>query len=114
MDRGRGRARVRGARPGGGLTFCRASYESIRGRVAADWAVDGDTLTLKVLVPANATATVRVPTRDPAGVTEGGVPAAEAESVKLVRTESEAAVYAVGSGTYEFKARRCVLVPVLK
>ncbi len=101
-------------RAGGGLTFCRASYDSIRGRIAVDWAVDGDVLTLKVAIPANTTAMVWVPTRDPSSVTEGATAAAEAEGVELVRTEPEAAVFQVGSGAYEFKARGSVLVPVLE
>jgi alpha-L-rhamnosidase len=56
-------------------------------------------------VPPNATATVFVPAKDAAGVTESGKPAAEAEGVKFLRTENGAAVYAVGSGTYQFQSQ---------
>ena len=53
---------------------------------------------------ANALATVFVPAKDAAGVTESGKPAAQAEGVRFLRMESGAAVYAVGSGSYAFAA----------
>ena len=43
-----------------------------------------------------------VPTKDAATVTEGGKPAHEAAGVRFLRTESQAVVYEVGSGTYVF------------
>jgi alpha-L-rhamnosidase len=48
-------------RPGGGLTYARASVETMYGRVAAGWEKADDKLTLKVTIPANATATVKLP-----------------------------------------------------
>jgi alpha-L-rhamnosidase len=92
-------------RVGGGLTFVRASYDSIRGRIATGWELDGAALTLRVELPANTVATVFVPASDPLGVTEGGRPAAEAEGVTFVRSQPGAAVYHVGSGTYEFRSK---------
>ena len=55
-------------------------------------------------MPANTTATVYVPTIDPAGVTESGIPAGQAEGVEFIRAENGAAVYQVGSGHYSFAA----------
>jgi alpha-L-rhamnosidase len=37
-------------------------------------------------------------------VTESGRPATEADGVKFLRMENNAAVYAVGSGTYQFQS----------
>jgi alpha-L-rhamnosidase len=54
-----------------------------------------------VAVPPNTTATVRVPTSDPASVTEGGRPAAQAGGVTTIGP----AVYEIGSGTYLFEAK---------
>jgi alpha-L-rhamnosidase len=48
-------------RPGGGLTFARASVESGYGKVASGWEIVGGKFRLKVDVPANATATVQMP-----------------------------------------------------
>ncbi len=92
-------------RVGGGITFCKASYDSVRGRVATRWAVDGDTVTLEVEIPANTTATVFVPTSDPGSVTEGGKPVAAAEGVARRGVAPGAAVLNVGSGNYVFTAR---------
>jgi alpha-L-rhamnosidase len=57
---------------------------------------------MEVTIPVNTTATVFVPAKDAASVTESGQPAASAEGVKFLRMEKGAAVYAVGSGTYRF------------
>jgi alpha-L-rhamnosidase len=56
------------------------------------------------VIPANTTATVYVPAKDAVGVTEYGKPAAEVAGVKFLRMENNAAVYAVGSGTYQFQS----------
>jgi alpha-L-rhamnosidase len=85
-----------------GLTWARASYDSIRGRIATSWKREGGRLALEVVVPANATAMVRVPAKAAGKVTEGGKPAAKAEGVRFVRQEQGAAVFEVGSGTYAF------------
>jgi alpha-L-rhamnosidase len=90
-------------RPGGGLTFARGTYDSVRGRIATEWRIEGGRLTLSVEVPANTTATVYVPgAGDPSKVTEGGVPADTAAGVRFLGMEGPTAVYAVGSGTYLF------------
>ena len=55
-------------------------------------------------IPVNTTATVYVPAKDAVGVTESGKPAAQANGVKFLRMENNAAVYEVGSGTYRFQS----------
>jgi alpha-L-rhamnosidase len=47
--------------PGGGLTFAKASIESMYGRVASDWKVDGNKMTLQIEIPPNTSATVLLP-----------------------------------------------------
>jgi len=42
--------------PVGNLTWAKASYESIRGKIISDWIRTGDGFTLKVTIPANTTA----------------------------------------------------------
>jgi alpha-L-rhamnosidase len=48
-------------RPGGGLTSARASVETMYGLVVSRWEIAGSKLTLKVQIPANTTATVKLP-----------------------------------------------------
>ena len=88
----------------GGVTFADAMYDSIRGPVAVHWGVNGGKVQLSVVVPPNVSATVHVPARDAAAVTEGDGPAAKATGVRFVRSEPGTAVYEVGSGRYVFTA----------
>ena len=92
-------------RPGGGVTWAKGEYHSIRGRIASEWKLDGEIFTLHVTVPPNTTATVRVPAKDVGAVTESGQPVTQAEGVKLLRMEDGQAVFAVNSGRYAFEAR---------
>ena len=66
-------------RPGGGLTYARASVESVYGKVASGWEIAGGKFQLKVQVPPNTTATVKMPSGK---------------------------VEVVGSGTWEFEELR--------
>jgi alpha-L-rhamnosidase len=92
--------------PSDAMQFARASFESIRGPVKSEWRVENNELKLTVSIPPNTTATVHVPTKSAADVKEGGRPARDAEGVKFLRSESNAAVFEVGSGTYTFTAPR--------
>lgn len=92
--------------PSKGLDGVSASYESVRGRVAASWKRTAEGLELDVTVPPNATGRVHVPAPSPQAVSESGagqaVPADKADSVKLVGAEGGRVVYEVGSGRYHF------------
>jgi hypothetical protein len=90
--------------PVGNLTWVRASYESVGGRIRSHWKKADGALTLEVAIPPGAMATVYVPTTAAQSVTEGGKPAAQAEGVRLLRTEPGAAVFEVSSGEYAFSA----------
>ena len=91
---------------GEGLTWANTRYDSICGRIVSNWKLEGDKLTMDVTIPANTTATVAVPTNDPASVTESGKPTAQAKDIQFLRMENNAAVYAVGAGTYQFQSAR--------
>jgi len=82
------------------VSWARGEYDSIRGTIKSDWRVQQGRITLKVTVPPNTTATVYLPTTQPAAVTESGRPAAEAKGVKFLRAAENAAVFEVGSGSY--------------
>ena len=84
------------------VDWVKCSYQSPYGKIVSNWKREGDKLTMDVTIPANTTATVYVPARDAAGVTESGNPAIKAEGVKFLRMENDAAVYEVGSGCYSF------------
>jgi alpha-L-rhamnosidase len=87
-------------RPGGGLTWAKGRYESIRGPIASAWRIEDQRFSLRITIPANTTATVIVPTAMPKEplATDSGA------GVSLERTLPWARVYRVDSGQYEFDA----------
>jgi alpha-L-rhamnosidase len=89
-------------RPGGGLSWARGEYDSIHGKIISGWRLEGDRFELKIVIPANATATVYVPASEKSGVVESGTPIEHAAGVEFLRMDDEEVVLAVGSGSYEF------------
>jgi len=88
----------------GDLTFARATYDSMAGRIVSDWKIENGTFKLDVTIPANASAMVYVPATTQAKITESGQAAETAAGVKFLRREEGYAVFEVGSGTYRFAA----------
>jgi alpha-L-rhamnosidase len=88
----------------GDLTWVKCHHDSPYGRIVSNWKKDGDKLTMEVTIPANTMATVFVPAKDTAAVTESGKVAHEAGGMKFLRMENGAAVYGVGSGSYRFQS----------
>ncbi|MFA5262771.1 MAG: family 78 glycoside hydrolase catalytic domain [Opitutaceae bacterium] len=88
--------------PVGDLAWVKASYDSVRGKVASAWEKTDGKLRLHVTIPANATALVHVPATDASHVIESGQSASGAPGVKFLRMEGSAAVFAIGSGDYDF------------
>ena len=87
-----------------GLNSAAVTYDSVRGPIDTSWKVDGNQFTLNVRIPANASAVVTVPALDANSVREGGLVAKDVPGVKFLRSESSAAVFAVGSGVYVFQS----------
>ncbi|HWR70354.1 MAG TPA: family 78 glycoside hydrolase catalytic domain [Dehalococcoidia bacterium] len=91
--------------PGGGLTEARAAYQSPRGEVKSAWKLHDGWMTYSVTVPANSTATVRLPNAVKAEISEGNKPLEKAEGISKVSQEAGAVTLEVGSGSYEFQYR---------
>jgi alpha-L-rhamnosidase len=89
-------------RPGGGMTSAKAEYDSVHGRIESNWKIEDERFELRVVVPANTTATVHVPALDKDEVAESGKSADQAEGVELLRVEEGETIFSVGSGRYEF------------
>ncbi|WP_309397658.1 family 78 glycoside hydrolase catalytic domain [Cerasicoccus maritimus] len=87
-------------RVGGGLTSAGATHECVRGVIRSDWQLDGDTFTLEVEIPGNATAEIHLPTTDASSVTKG--------DTAVPTTESDEPGYrmlTVGAGSYVFQCQ---------
>jgi alpha-L-rhamnosidase len=89
-------------RPGGGFTDVRASHETPYGKVASAWTLKDGAFDLRVEVPANTRATVRLPNAELASVTEGGQRLAGGNGVSGPRQDGDTVVVEVGSGAYRF------------
>ena len=86
----------------GDLSWVKAHYDSVYGRIESHWTFDHGKFTIGVAIPPNTTAVVCVPTKAGTGVLESGKPAAQATGVKYLRWENGAGMYEVGSGRYNF------------
>jgi alpha-L-rhamnosidase len=91
-----------------GLTWARASYDSVSGRISSAWRIDGQHFRLDAEVPPNTQATILVPATSPEAVQESEQPATQSRGVSLLRFDSGRAVFRVGSGAYHFSS----VVPV--
>jgi alpha-L-rhamnosidase len=88
--------------PVGDLKYVRASHKSPYGKIVSDWKREGDRFIWNLTVPVNTRATVYVPAKDAASVREGGKLIDQVPGVHYLRMEEGAAVYEIGSGSYQF------------
>ncbi|WP_345319216.1 glycoside hydrolase family 78 protein [Novipirellula rosea] len=84
------------------IDWVRASHDSIRGTIRSDWKIADGQFHLHVSIPANATATVVLPTEDPQSILESGKSAMDNVNVSKPRIDSGSTKFVVGSGDYEF------------
>ena len=90
--------------PVGDLKWVKTSLRTLHGTVRSDWKIGGGNFQWEITVPPNTTATVYIPAKDAASVTENNKPAARADGVRFLRMEAGAAVFEVESGAYRFKS----------
>jgi hypothetical protein len=86
----------------GDLTWVKGKYDSVRGPITTEWRRDGEKLALDVTIPPNTTATIFLPAKSAAEVSEGGSVAAKSPGVKFLRAENGSAVFEIASGNYQF------------
>jgi alpha-L-rhamnosidase len=90
--------------PGGGLTYAKASVESMYGRVVSGWKIADGKFTLTVDVPPNTSATVRLPKAKIEHTTESLKPLAGRTDLLGVHQAGSDVLIEVGSGTYVFES----------
>jgi len=91
--------------PVGDLQFVKATHRSPYGLIASEWKKDGGTFSWNVTVPPNTAATLSVPARNLASLTEGGQPVTLERGLKFLRMEDGCVVLRAGSGRYSFLSR---------
>ncbi|EDY58131.1 MULTISPECIES: alpha-L-rhamnosidase [Streptomyces] len=87
--------------PTGRITRVTGSHRSPYGEIVSAWTVRESEFTQRVAVPANSTATLRIPTADPDSVREGGTPLSRVPQVTYLSFEDGVASYELPSGRYE-------------
>jgi alpha-L-rhamnosidase len=85
------------------LSYSKATFESPYGSVASGWEKKDGKILIKIRVPANATATVVLPTENSSGITEGSKPLSENKNFSDVRTVDKKVMLEAGSGEYNFE-----------
>ena len=86
--------------PGGGLTFAKADYKSIRGMISSHWEIKEGKFYLVVEIPVNTTGTIILPADDVDSILEGGLPIASKFEVETLNGEVH---IDVASGKYRFE-----------
>lgn len=89
---------------GGGLTYARADYASILGKITSNWALKDGAFHLEMVIPANTSATVYLPSSDTASITESGQKLDQVAGVEFLREEAGVVVLRVLSGSYHFQS----------
>lgn len=87
--------------PTGKITHVGGSHVSPYGEIVSEWQVNGRKLAYRAAVPANSTATLRLPTADPSTVREGRTPLSRVDGVEHLGFADGVASYRLPSGRYE-------------
>jgi hypothetical protein len=82
----------------------RAHYDSLYGRIETQWAVKDNTINLRVLVPPNTDATLRLHNIVPGSLKEGRRPMAENKAISEVSKNGSSPSLHLAAGKYEFEA----------
>ena len=85
------------------ITSVDACFASDYGRIQAEWQCNGtQEMTYRITIPANTSATLRLPVTDGLYIYENGTIAEAAEGVEYIGTADGYATFEVGSGEYIF------------
>jgi alpha-L-rhamnosidase len=98
--------------PGASMSWAGAVFHSRRGPIGSTWRRHRDSLTLDVSIPPNVTASIHVPSTDPAGVRDQRDDGPDAVGEFCGRRGMHEAIFEVGPGTYRYVGEYAVPEPV--
>lgn len=87
------------------LTWVRASYNSIHGKISSDWKKEKRKFILNVDIPVNTTATLYIPAKELSSILEGNQPVEKSPQITYIKKEGNKYVFKVGSGNYQFVSK---------
>jgi alpha-L-rhamnosidase len=90
--------------PGGGFTSMKAWHQTMYGKVSSAWTMNADKFELAIEIPANTTATVRLPKTQLASVSENGQPLVSGNGIISLKQNGDSVIIEIGSGKYRFNS----------
>jgi alpha-L-rhamnosidase len=89
--------------PGGQITHAAANLETGYGPTGSEWKIENGVFRLKVTIPPNVTAVVKLPGAGAAAVTEAGTPIKKVKTISALSIKGNDLEVNLGSGTYNFE-----------
>ncbi len=90
--------------PASGLASARGWYRSQYGQIVSEWNIRDAVFHFHAVIPANTSATIRIPTSKPDSIMERGRPLGGDPGISNVRIQPDAVFVRAGSGDYQFTA----------
>jgi len=87
---------------GGNFSFASASLKTYYGTVSSGWKITNNALELQTVIPNNTRATVYIPAKSIASITENGQALSAVPSIVVKGIEIDYVVVELGSGNYQF------------
>ncbi|UGU15764.1 glycoside hydrolase family 78 protein [Sinomicrobium kalidii] len=87
----------------GDMTHVKASYKSVYGNIRSEWSKEGDKLRFTFEIPANTTATIKLPVSKNAEVVLNGKALNNSDLVPDIEKDSKSPVFRLGSGIYKIE-----------
>jgi len=91
-------------RPSGDLTYAKAGFHSLYGKVLSEWEINDNNLEMRIEIPANTTATVYIPASNPDLVQVNNRLLKDQNDLNFRGMENGCAVVVIGSGKYNFNS----------
>jgi alpha-L-rhamnosidase len=91
-------------KPGGGVTWARAEYRSIRGPIRVSWEIHGKEFSMDVQVPVNTSATVLLPAQGASGIVENGQRLSQSNGIRILGADKGQAVLELTSGHFRLQS----------
>ncbi len=89
----------------GDITQVSTSYQSPYGMIRSEWKKENNVMEMKVVIPANTTATIYLPTLNRSSITVDGKPVDNQKDIHYVNSDNGKSLYRIGSGSYNFKLK---------
>lgn len=85
------------------LEYSKASFESSYGTIISGWERKDNKIVVNVKIPANTTATIKLPVNSPEQVTENGKSLTDSKLFSGININKNMLVFEAGSGDYKFE-----------